>query len=216
MENIDYPAHSSDLTRALGWKQIHAASFQKLVASLSIRVEAAQVSTVALLLGETWNFYSFSQQIQSNFVVVIHPGSRTLRIGRATDTLPVTVPHVIARRHKQSGQPRFEDAWLLREGLNVCDSKPGAPIIQLHCCQMVSFLSVYPYCFVLISNRNQKATSRGRMALKWLIRLYGPRRCQTECGGLLCLLIRYGYKREIREESNTMQCDSLLSYTIKK
>uniref|UniRef100_A0A665U5X0 Actin-related protein 8 n=1 Tax=Echeneis naucrates TaxID=173247 RepID=A0A665U5X0_ECHNA len=63
------------------------------------------------------------EQIQSNFVVVIHPGSRTLRIGRATDTLPVTVPHVIARRHKQSGQPRYEDTWLLREGLNKPESK---------------------------------------------------------------------------------------------
>lgn len=62
------------------------------------------------------------EQIQSSFVVVIHPGSRTLRIGRATDTLPVTVPHVIARRHKQSGQPRYEDTWLLREGLNKPES----------------------------------------------------------------------------------------------
>uniref|UniRef100_A0A671YWC3 Actin related protein 8 n=1 Tax=Sparus aurata TaxID=8175 RepID=A0A671YWC3_SPAAU len=62
------------------------------------------------------------EQIQSNFVVVIHPGSRMLRIGRATDTLPVTIPHVIARRHKQSGQPRYEDAWLLREGLNKPES----------------------------------------------------------------------------------------------
>ncbi|XP_067383309.1 actin-related protein 8 isoform X3 [Channa argus] len=58
------------------------------------------------------------EQIQSNFIIVIHPGSRTLRIGRATDTLPVTVPHVIARRHKQSGQTRYEDPWLLREGLS--------------------------------------------------------------------------------------------------
>uniref|UniRef100_H3D395 Actin-related protein 8 n=1 Tax=Tetraodon nigroviridis TaxID=99883 RepID=H3D395_TETNG len=62
------------------------------------------------------------EQIQSNFIVVIHPGSRTLRIGRATDTLPVTVPHVIARRHTQSGQARHEDAWLLREGLNKAES----------------------------------------------------------------------------------------------
>lgn len=62
------------------------------------------------------------EPIQSNFVMVIHPGSRTLRIGRATDTLPVTIPHVIARRHKQSGQPRHEDPWLLREGLNKPES----------------------------------------------------------------------------------------------
>ncbi|XP_049608166.1 actin-related protein 8 [Syngnathus scovelli] len=62
------------------------------------------------------------EQIQSNFVIVIHPGSRTLRIGRATDNLPLTIPHVIARRHKQSGQPRYEDAWLLRDGLNKPES----------------------------------------------------------------------------------------------
>ncbi|KAL6119946.1 actr8 [Pungitius sinensis] len=62
------------------------------------------------------------EQIQSNFIVVIHPGSRTLRIGRATDNLPVGLPHVIARRHKQPGQPRYEDAWLLRDGLNKAES----------------------------------------------------------------------------------------------
>ncbi|XP_008413031.1 actin-related protein 8 [Poecilia reticulata] len=62
------------------------------------------------------------EQIQSNFVIVIHPGSRTLRIGRATDTLPVIIPHVIARRHKQGGQARYEDAWLLRDGLNKAES----------------------------------------------------------------------------------------------
>ncbi|MBN3311226.1 ARP8 protein, partial [Amia calva] len=62
------------------------------------------------------------QQIQSNFIVVINPGSRTLRIGRATDTLPVSLPHVIARRHKHTGQQRYEDLWLLREGLNRPES----------------------------------------------------------------------------------------------
>uniref|UniRef100_A0A8C2J6H5 Actin-related protein 8 n=2 Tax=Cyprinus carpio TaxID=7962 RepID=A0A8C2J6H5_CYPCA len=58
------------------------------------------------------------EQIQANFIVVIHPGSKTLRMGRATDTLPITVPHVIARRHTQPGQRRYEDQCLLREGLN--------------------------------------------------------------------------------------------------
>ncbi|KAH0630123.1 hypothetical protein JD844_012771 [Phrynosoma platyrhinos] len=62
------------------------------------------------------------QQIQSNFIVVIHPGSLTLRIGRATDTLPVSIPHIIARRHKQPGQPIHKDSWLLREGLNKPES----------------------------------------------------------------------------------------------
>lgn len=62
------------------------------------------------------------EQIQANFIVVIHPGSRTLRLGRATDTLPISVPHVIARRHKHPGQSRYEDKCLLREGLNSADS----------------------------------------------------------------------------------------------
>ncbi|XP_041128896.1 actin-related protein 8-like [Polyodon spathula] len=62
------------------------------------------------------------EQIQSNFIVVINPGSATLRIGRATDTLPVSIPHVIARRHKHQGQPRQEDPWLMREGLNKPES----------------------------------------------------------------------------------------------
>uniref|UniRef100_A0A8C6TNR7 Actin related protein 8 n=1 Tax=Neogobius melanostomus TaxID=47308 RepID=A0A8C6TNR7_9GOBI len=62
------------------------------------------------------------EQIQSNFVIVMHPGSRMLRIGRATDNFPSTVPHVIARRHKHSGQARYEDRWLLREGINKPES----------------------------------------------------------------------------------------------
>jgi len=48
-------------------------------------------------------------------VVVIHPGSMYLRIGRVSDTFPHTVPHCIAR-HRTSptvGQ-NYEDNWLLR------------------------------------------------------------------------------------------------------
>ena len=31
-------------------------------------------------------------------VLVIHPGTRFLRIGRASDVFPIAVPHVIARK----------------------------------------------------------------------------------------------------------------------
>ncbi|XP_029456757.1 actin-related protein 8 isoform X1 [Rhinatrema bivittatum] len=62
------------------------------------------------------------EQIQSNFIVVIHPGSAILRIGRATDTLPHNIPHIIARRHKYPGQPTYRDRWLLRDGLNKPES----------------------------------------------------------------------------------------------
>lgn len=35
-------------------------------------------------------------------IIVIHPGSRFLRIGRASDAYPVVTPHVIARRMRTS------------------------------------------------------------------------------------------------------------------
>lgn len=31
-------------------------------------------------------------------IIVIHPGSRSLRIGKASDVFPVTVPNVVARK----------------------------------------------------------------------------------------------------------------------
>lgn len=58
----------------------------------------------------------FPQPILGNSVVVIHPGSLNLYIGRASDALPVCIPHCIARRHKNPGeQKRHEDTWLLRK-----------------------------------------------------------------------------------------------------
>ena len=34
-------------------------------------------------------------------VLVIHPGSRFVRIGRASDVAPVTIPHVLARKVRE-------------------------------------------------------------------------------------------------------------------
>ncbi|KAJ2780121.1 actin-like protein arp8 [Coemansia javaensis] len=42
-------------------------------------------------------------------VVVIHPGSRWLRIGRASDAVPRAVPHVIARRLRTRPAPAAHD-----------------------------------------------------------------------------------------------------------
>lgn len=39
-----------------------------------------------------------NEPIQTATVVIIHPGSLNLRLGRASDTYPVTIPHCIARR----------------------------------------------------------------------------------------------------------------------
>ncbi|KAM4651538.1 actin-related protein 8 [Discoglossus pictus] len=65
---------------------------------------------------------SLHEEIQIDYIVVIHPGSTNLRIGRATDTHPACIPNVIARRHKQPGQPSHRDKWLLRDGLNKQES----------------------------------------------------------------------------------------------
>ncbi|KAG0709311.1 hypothetical protein DFH29DRAFT_887756 [Suillus ampliporus] len=40
------------------------------------------------------------EQRRGSHVIVIHPGSRFLRIGRASDVNPLSIPNVIARRHK--------------------------------------------------------------------------------------------------------------------
>uniref|UniRef100_T1JFQ7 Actin-related protein 8 n=1 Tax=Strigamia maritima TaxID=126957 RepID=T1JFQ7_STRMM len=42
-----------------------------------------------------------SEPIQGTAIVIIHPGSFYLRVGRASDTYPHIIPHVIARKCKQ-------------------------------------------------------------------------------------------------------------------
>ncbi|KAK6525073.1 actin-like protein arp8 [Arthrobotrys megalospora] len=41
-------------------------------------------------------------EVWGSRVIIIHPGSRNLRIGRASDALPKTIPNVIARQNAQS------------------------------------------------------------------------------------------------------------------
>lgn len=56
-----------------------------------------------------------SEPVSGNSIVVIHPGSLYLRLGKASDTFPVTIPHCIARRHSiPTKQKHHEDAWLVR------------------------------------------------------------------------------------------------------
>ena len=55
------------------------------------------------LVGSSMLIFDHEQQGQSTLpdpskVLIIHPGARTLRIGRATDNLPFEIPNVIARR----------------------------------------------------------------------------------------------------------------------
>ena len=46
--------------------------------------------------------------------MVIHPGSLNLRIGRASDTFPVTLPQCVARRKRDSTAPEVSSPWMLR------------------------------------------------------------------------------------------------------
>ncbi|XP_022098005.1 actin-related protein 8-like [Acanthaster planci] len=74
------------------------------------------------------------EPIQWATVVVIHPGSYWLRIGRATDALPVTIPQVIARRQKdRSILPKYEDSVLIRDGI----FHPNSETQQEHTLKMV-------------------------------------------------------------------------------
>lgn len=63
--------------------------------------------------------YSEQQPIQPATVVVIQPGSYNLRIGRASDAYPVTVPHCIARKVKSSPFQEQSLEWIVREECSV-------------------------------------------------------------------------------------------------
>ncbi|KAI8446698.1 hypothetical protein BY996DRAFT_6422092 [Phakopsora pachyrhizi] len=70
--------------------------------------------------------------------IVIHPGSTTLRIGRASDPAPISIPNVVARRRPQSGK-RGTQAGVFRrmeprstpEALETFTSKINAIRVEL-------------------------------------------------------------------------------------
>lgn len=56
--------------------------------------------------------------VQAQTIIVIQPGSVNLRIGRASDAVPITVPHCIARRCPNSVKLLQDDYMLLRPECN--------------------------------------------------------------------------------------------------
>ncbi|KAJ2079613.1 actin-like protein arp8 [Coemansia sp. RSA 988] len=59
-------------------------------------------------------------------VIVIHPGSRWLRIGRASDAVPREIPHLIARRLKVRPSPATADPVPSAEGFhNAANAVPS-------------------------------------------------------------------------------------------
>lgn len=57
---------------------------------------------------------SADSQVQPQTIIVIQPGSVNLRIGRASDAFPITVPHCIARKCPNSSKRIPDDPMLVR------------------------------------------------------------------------------------------------------
>ncbi|XP_033102471.1 actin-related protein 8-like [Anneissia japonica] len=75
-----------------------------------------------------------SEPVFGNNILIIHPGSYWIRIGRATDAYPVSVPHVIARKPKQrESSQNFEDKLIIRHGIN----HPNSNSQKQHALKMV-------------------------------------------------------------------------------
>lgn len=56
----------------------------------------------------------YSQTRRGSHVIVIHPGSRYLRIGRASELSPVYVPNVVARKAKAPVPPVLFEESIMR------------------------------------------------------------------------------------------------------
>ncbi|XP_062612394.1 actin-related protein 8-like [Saccostrea cucullata] len=63
-----------------------------------------------------------TEPVQTSTIVIIHPGSLNLRIGRASDPLPVTIPQCIAR--KRISQTRTSSSLILRPECVHSEAKP--------------------------------------------------------------------------------------------
>ncbi|XP_065066274.1 actin-related protein 8-like [Rhopilema esculentum] len=65
-----------------------------------------------------------AEPIQGTTIVVLHPGSSTLQLGRATDHFPQSLPHVIAYRCKEDGAFCVKETnSLIRNGIWHPDSE---------------------------------------------------------------------------------------------
>jgi hypothetical protein len=83
-----------------------------------------------LKMSETLN------DMMSANVVIIHPGSLYLRIGKGSDTSPTKIVHAIARRRKPEGVARQDPLLIPQESYFSIHSfniitKSGIPIWQL-------------------------------------------------------------------------------------
>lgn len=66
----------------------------------------------------------YPQPLQASTVVILHPGSTSLWLGRATDHLPQSIPHVIAwRKPPECSLDLPDESLLVRDGIDHPDSE---------------------------------------------------------------------------------------------
>lgn len=70
----------------------------------------------------TFDLPSPTQQVQAQMIIVIHPGSFNLRIGRASDLNPHRILHAVARLRKPGGLV-YSDQFLPAAVPMVCSLK---------------------------------------------------------------------------------------------
>lgn len=68
---------------------------------------AADVEDAMVVDGEEGVTEAETSVDPASRIIIIHPGARSTRLGRASDLAPVTIPTVIARRCGRSGSPGF-------------------------------------------------------------------------------------------------------------
>lgn len=65
--------------------------------------------------------FTLFQHLEAQASIILHPGSRHLRIGRPSDSVPHTVLHAIARKRRPSAQP-YADPFLVPQAKLVSES----------------------------------------------------------------------------------------------
>ncbi|GAB6018746.1 actin-like protein arp8 [Chamberlinius hualienensis] len=83
------------------------------------------------------------EPIQGATTIVIHPGSFYLRIGRASDAFPQTIPHVIGRRRKGSHVEPYEDPLLIPQ-LNVYQNRELSTVMEKSLTSVIDILESRP------------------------------------------------------------------------
>ncbi len=58
---------------------------------------------------------SHSGVFPADSVIVLHPGSRYLRLGRASDPFPVQALHCLARKRRRESQGRHAESFIVKK-----------------------------------------------------------------------------------------------------